>query len=201
MSTSKLQRQTSKFLSIYFGQYTIKENIRPDWLITQEGERLELDFLIEELNIAIEVQGKQHFAYTPFFHDSHEDFKNRLRWDRFKKERCKAAQIELIEITSQSDLDILYDFIPESENGVESLEEKTVAQIRDHIFRIEAKGDRSIRRQKQLAMLALYDDRIAELIGLLDVQRKESKKKKIAGKIERMKEHRANTLANLMRRK
>lgn len=103
MATSKLQKYTKQFLSIYFGQYEILENTRPDWLITPDGERLELDFLIEELNIAIEVQGKQHYIHVPHFQPEYRDFENRIRWDRFKRKRCDQLGIKLIEISSELD--------------------------------------------------------------------------------------------------
>jgi len=80
------------------GQYTIRENIRPDWLITQDGTRLELDFYVEELNIAIEVQGTQHYIYTPHFHQNYSGFKNQLERDKVKRQICQQHNIELIEV-------------------------------------------------------------------------------------------------------
>lgn len=45
VSSSKMQSRVSEFLSVHFGGYTIRENYKPDWLIVDEGGRLELDFL------------------------------------------------------------------------------------------------------------------------------------------------------------
>lgn len=103
MSTSKLQRYISDQLSIHFGGYVIKENYRPDWLITNSGSRLELDFYVEELNFAIEVQGRQHYIYVPHFHKNYDRFLKRLEWDKFKRYTCLSLGIELFEITNKQD--------------------------------------------------------------------------------------------------
>lgn len=122
MSTSKLQRKTSEFLSTFFGAYTVRENIRPHWLITPQGERLELDFLIEELDIAIEVQGKQHFYFIPFFHQNHTGFKKRLIWDRFKRQQCRQRGVALIEIASESDIVLQLESLIPDKRQVELVE-------------------------------------------------------------------------------
>ncbi len=110
MSTSKLQRYVSTKLN-QLSSFEIKENIRPDWLITKLGERLELDFYIEELNVAIEVQGAQHYIYVPFMHGNYSGFRDRIRRDEFKREICQLAGIELIEVSNQSEADDTIQYI------------------------------------------------------------------------------------------
>jgi hypothetical protein len=51
-----------------FPQYRIRENYRPDWLLSSNITKLELDFYIEELKIGVEVQGEQHYKFVEFFH-------------------------------------------------------------------------------------------------------------------------------------
>jgi len=102
MTTSKLQKRVSELLSIHFGNYTIRENNRPDWLVL-EGSRLELDFIIEELNCAIEVNGLQHYEYVPFFYSSPDDFAVRLKRDKFKSITCANKGIYLYTICSEMD--------------------------------------------------------------------------------------------------
>ena len=97
VSTSKLQRQVSTLLSTHLGQFTIRENYRPDWLSTQHG-RLELDFYIEELETAVEVQGQQHYVYTPHFHGDENGFAAQLERDTAKTLVCRRRGIKLIEI-------------------------------------------------------------------------------------------------------
>lgn len=104
MATSKLQRQVSEFLSVHLGHYTIRENYRPEWLSTDNGGRLELDFYIEELRAAIEVQGIQHFEFSPMFHATYGDFIAQQERDRRKKELCASSGIELFEVVEMDEM-------------------------------------------------------------------------------------------------
>jgi hypothetical protein len=99
MATSKLQRQVSILLSTHLGQYTIRENCRPEWL-----EGLELDFYIEELGIGIEVQGQQHFDYVPYFHESYENFLKLKERDERKADLCKHLGVPLHYIECPDDI-------------------------------------------------------------------------------------------------
>lgn len=97
MPTSSLQQRVSFLLSTHFGEYTIRENRRPLWLLSKDGYRLELDFFIEELDAAIEVQGRQHYEYIPYFHEDRKGFKRQQERDRIKRQTCKERGIWLIE--------------------------------------------------------------------------------------------------------
>lgn len=98
MSTSKLQRQTSQLISELFGQYTIHENYRPSWL-----DRLELDLFIEEIALAVEVQGRQHLEHIPHFHSTYAEFQRQQKRDELKRHACETQGVTLIEIFSQAD--------------------------------------------------------------------------------------------------
>ncbi len=89
-------------------EYSPVENSRPDWLITEEGERLELDFYVERLDLAIEVQGKQHYTYIPYFHQEYSGFLTGLRRDRFKREKCEQRGVRLYETASTNDVDLSF---------------------------------------------------------------------------------------------
>jgi len=104
MATSKLQRATSQRLFKKYGKYGLVENTRPIWLISSKGERLELDFYIEKLRVAVEVQGMQHFQYTQPFHASEADFKEQLRRDREKFTICEKAGISLLYVCSHVEI-------------------------------------------------------------------------------------------------
>ena len=88
-----------------FKRIEVWQNRRPDWLIGSHGERLELDFYLPQLAIAIEIQGQQHAVYTPHFHDSYEDYKSQVRRDKDKRQVCEKAGIMLLEIWSDDEIE------------------------------------------------------------------------------------------------
>lgn len=59
---------------------------------------LELDCYNDELKLAIEYQGKQHYKYTPHFHKNFESFRNMQYRDELKKIYCKQLGITLVEV-------------------------------------------------------------------------------------------------------
>ncbi len=69
---------------------------RPSWLVNSDGNQMELDGYNQELGLAFEYQGEQHFYFVPFFHGSKTAFHKRLEDDKLKKELCKARGIALI---------------------------------------------------------------------------------------------------------
>lgn len=108
--TSKLQKQVSAFLHENCS-YFIRENYRPEWLISERGTRLELDFYVESIQLAIEVQGAQHYTYVEYFHQSPEKFKQRLIDDRYKKDYCESHGIRFVEICSEMEIGELSRYI------------------------------------------------------------------------------------------
>jgi len=103
MATSKLQRKFGDMLDRNFPQYRIRENYRPNWLISSDHTWLELDFYIEDLKLAFEVQGDQHFIFIPFFHKTDDDFRKRKRHDQEKRDLCFGRNIKLTEICTNAD--------------------------------------------------------------------------------------------------
>jgi len=70
-----------------------------DWLVNPETKRkLELDGYNQDLGIAFEFQGRQHYHYTPAYHRSIEDFKQQIRRDKLKRELCLQNKVWLIVI-------------------------------------------------------------------------------------------------------
>jgi hypothetical protein len=103
--------------------------IRPVWLKNPEtGKRLELDFYCRKLNLAIELQGYQHYKSDNHFHKTDEDFMKQIERDEFKKETCNERGIILACIPEngnfkeiltliKNDIDkkntkLLYDYVP-----------------------------------------------------------------------------------------
>lgn len=94
---SRLELQTKFLLENIFKRKFYK--IRPNFLRNEvTGYNLEIDLYNNELKLAVEVQGDQHYRFTPFFHRNKETFLNQRYRDEMKKQKCIKAGITLIEI-------------------------------------------------------------------------------------------------------
>jgi hypothetical protein len=74
---------------------------RPRFLnnpVTFGNNNLELDCYNEELKIAVEYDGAQHFKYIPYFHKTYEAFLNQRYRDYMKEQMCKENNIRLIRV-------------------------------------------------------------------------------------------------------
>ena len=90
--TSMGEEITRKIFEYLFDKPFPKK--RPKWLIGPKGGRMELDGYNEELGIAFEYQGQQHYKHVSRF-PNFEDTKKR---DKLKKELCKRNNLQLFEI-------------------------------------------------------------------------------------------------------
>lgn len=93
-STRKMERYTKQVATTFLNRKFIK--VRPDWLKNKEGNNLELDIYNDELKLAIEYNGIQHYKYSEFFHKSIEDFNKRVEDDKLKVKLCELNNIDLI---------------------------------------------------------------------------------------------------------
>lgn len=59
---------------------------------------LELDCYNDELKIACEYNGIQHYKFTPYFHKNNEAFMNQKYRDQMKRDLCERNGIRLIEV-------------------------------------------------------------------------------------------------------
>lgn len=74
---------------------------RPNFLnnpVTGGDYNLELDCYNDELGLAVEYSGRQHYEYIPFFHKNKEAFYNQKYRDELKRRMCKENNIILIEV-------------------------------------------------------------------------------------------------------
>jgi len=75
------------------------KKIRPTFLLNEvTGKNLEIDLYNEELKLAIEVQGQQHYKYIPYFHRNYEAYQCQRYRDVIKKLLLQKQHIHLIEI-------------------------------------------------------------------------------------------------------
>lgn len=78
------------------GYYEFKKK-RPIWLrCSYSNFPLELDLFNEELKLAVEYNGQQHYKYVQFFHQNEEAFKKQLQRDEEKMTTCLKFGINLI---------------------------------------------------------------------------------------------------------
>lgn len=94
--SSKGEISCKQFIEFYFQKPFVK--VRPDFLknpVTQEN--LELDLYNEELHLAVEYNGSQHYQYNSFMHKQSRDrFQNQQYRDLIKRDLCKKAGITLV---------------------------------------------------------------------------------------------------------
>lgn len=71
---------------------------KPEWLINTRGGRMELDGYSEQLSLAFEHHGKQHYAGIKHFTRRDETLKKRIEDDATRRNLCVANNITLIEV-------------------------------------------------------------------------------------------------------
>lgn len=92
---SKGERMCKETMEKFYGAKF--ENVRPSWLKNPEtGRALELDCYNENLKIAVEYNGEQHYKWPNFTNQSKEEFINQTRRDMLKAELCEKNGIYLI---------------------------------------------------------------------------------------------------------
>jgi hypothetical protein len=73
--------------------------IRPDFLKNPEtGRNLELDGYNEELKVAFEYNGMQHYCFPNGFNKTKQEFEGQLRRDKYKMQKCNEHGIYLITV-------------------------------------------------------------------------------------------------------
>lgn len=94
---SKFHVKARALLKELFHSYRILEEVKlPGSTQLHRKSVLYLDFYIPSIRLAIEVHGKQHYEFCPFFHKSKADFVKGLARDEDKIEWCKLNNINII---------------------------------------------------------------------------------------------------------
>lgn len=90
------------------------EKIRPSWLKNPDtSKNLELDLYNDELKIALEYNGRQHYHYTKFFHTCQGDFEKQKKRDQHKYQTCCLNGVYLITIPYTVNLNCMQRYIYE----------------------------------------------------------------------------------------
>ncbi len=71
---------------------------RPEWLKNSEGHQLHLDGYNEELKLAFERHGEQHYKFLNWFHKTIKEYILQLSNDQQKNELCEQHGVILIEV-------------------------------------------------------------------------------------------------------
>lgn len=71
----------------------------------RRGEWLYVDFYIPNFDIMVEVQGEQHYKFSPFFHKTKIDFLMQKKRDREKAEWCELNLVQLIILPYNENID------------------------------------------------------------------------------------------------
>lgn len=98
-SRSKMQFETKQYLKDYWFHDIVFEEF------PIAGTKMTFDFYNPNKKIAVEVQGKQHLKYTPFFHGkSKSNFLSQIKRDNDKQKFCELNDIILAEIYPEDKL-------------------------------------------------------------------------------------------------
>jgi len=86
--------------------------VRPNFLKNPDTKRnLELDCYNEDLKLAAEYNGEQHYKFPNRFHKTQREFMSQVRRDRLKIEMCELQGIHLISIPWSIGHSLIPDFI------------------------------------------------------------------------------------------
>jgi hypothetical protein len=127
-TASKLEKSTLAALSrIFTGKSFVK--VRPTWLRNpRTGRACELDFYNDELKLAVEVQGMQHYVYPNTFHKSRVEWEEQVFRDRLKEDLCRQAGVTLVHIPFTVQQKALECYIREEIHRLVALQQKPRAE-------------------------------------------------------------------------
>jgi hypothetical protein len=85
---------------------------RPAFLLNKvSGQNLELDCYNENLKLAVEYNGEQHYKFIPYFHSNKDSFYNLKYRDEIKKQLCEQEGVKLIVVPYTVKLDDIEKYI------------------------------------------------------------------------------------------
>jgi len=120
---------------------------RPEWLKNSEGHQLELDGYNDELKLAFERQGIQHYKFPTYFHKTIRRFISQLSNDQEKGELCETHGITLIEIPYGIEYDEYQHYIIKQckEKGINTPQIKFKIDWKKFKWNIDDNSNRSLK--------------------------------------------------------
>ena len=96
---SKLHVRTRTILQELFPTYRILEAVKlPGSQTSTRKSVLYVDFFIQEKKLVVEVNGRQHYEFVPFYHKTKRDFyKSKVR-DKDKQEWCDINGLDMVSL-------------------------------------------------------------------------------------------------------
>jgi len=96
---SKPHKRASILLREMFPLLSVLEEATiPGSETRRRRSKLYCDFFLPEIMVMVEVHGRQHYEYNPFFHTDKKSFGRAKMRDKEKIEWCGINEIELIEL-------------------------------------------------------------------------------------------------------
>ena len=97
--TSHGHKLSEAILSKLYPRFQIYEEVP---IRVEKRTTLYLDLYIKHLNLAIEVHGSQHYAFSSLFHDTILNFLIQKRNDSLKADWCELNDINLLVLDSRN---------------------------------------------------------------------------------------------------
>ena len=96
--TSSKEKEITKILNELIGEDNYETQKTWDWLRSDTGKNLKVDFYIPSVNAVIEYDGEQHYNYIEYFHKTIENFKRSQALDKIKDTELEKHNIKLVRI-------------------------------------------------------------------------------------------------------
>jgi len=103
---SQYHLKARELLRDMFKGYSIFEEVKlPGSRDPSKKSVLFLDFLIPNMDLAIEVHGQQHYKFSRFFHKTKAGYREALRRDVLKSEWCETNDLDLVVLKYSDSVD------------------------------------------------------------------------------------------------
>lgn len=105
---SSQELRIAELLKDILGVGNFSREVTWDWLLSDSGNHLYVDFYIDSLKVAIEYDGEQHYKYVERFHRNYDGFLEYQRSDNIKSSLLAEHNIKLIRISYTQEISEKY---------------------------------------------------------------------------------------------